>query len=307
MRIAVWALVVCPLGLVALAQNTDWLSPSQDYGQFLNPQNAYYDDAYYARAPGDWTHVYYGYPLSFASSTKIVGLEVRLDAWRVPSGVPHVVDVGVSLSWDGGDSWTAPKVVRLPTYESTLLVGGPNDLWGRIWSPAELSSDLFRVRLEVTRRTVQAEARVDWVAVRIYYQAELALQVAPTLLHFGELALEDYDRGYRDLPIFQTVDLRCPTSWTLYVRADTDTWRYTGDLPDPGKSASHLLWRVAAVTGPVTWWETQFQGLTTTNRPVAQGNAGQATLALAFRLVVDYDTTPPGSYLLDFTYTLVAP
>jgi hypothetical protein len=57
----------------------------------------------------------------------------------------------------------------------------------------------------------------------------------------------------------------------------------------------------------VTRYQANFTPLSTSDAEVAAGSAGDARLFLAFRLLVDYDTTLPGTYTLSFRYTLVVP
>jgi hypothetical protein len=57
----------------------------------------------------------------------------------------------------------------------------------------------------------------------------------------------------------------------------------------------------------VTRYQANFTPLSASDVEVAAGSAGDARLFLAFRLLVDYDTTLPGTYTLSFRYTLVVP
>lgn len=194
--------------------------------------------------------------------------------------------------------------------ERSWILGGPNDTWGRKWTAAELSPERFRVLLLVFLVWAKErfpQVRLDWVAVRIYYKTAITLTISPEKVDLGTLSLGDYDRAYRDWPDLQAVNLTSPGPWVLYIAALSPTWTYTGDLPDPKKPCEHLLWRVASASGPVTGRQADYFPLAVTEREVARGSAGTAELRLAFRLVVDYDTTIPGTYTLDFRYTLVVP
>jgi hypothetical protein len=146
------------------------------------------------------------------------------------------------------------------------------------------------------------------VAVRVYFSGGLSLTLNPTTVNLGTLTLDDYERGYRDWDSVQEIKLSAYSSWTLYVSATSSAWSYTGDLPDPKKPCGHLLWKVLpSPTGPVTRYQANFTPLSTSDVEVAAGSAGNAVLQTAFRLLVDYDTTRPGIYSLDFRYTLVSP
>lgn len=298
--------VLLTFGITAAGQDTGWLNPSADSGSFRNPTYAYYDDTLWASASPGNVHVYWGYSIAIPPGASVTGIEVRLDAWRWPSGVPFDAFLDVQLSWDGGASWT-PRYTAGPLagYEQSWILGGPNDGWGRSWSASDFQPDRFRVRL--TAREGR-ETRLDWVAVRVYFSGGLSLTLNPTTVNLGTLTLDDYERGYRDWDSVQEIKLSAYSSWTLYVSASSSAWSYTGDLPDPKKPCGHLFWKVLpSPTGPVTRYQANFTPLSTSDAEVAAGSAGNAVLQTAFRLLVDYDTTRPGIYSLDFRYTLVSP
>lgn len=295
------------LALPLCAQDTGWLNPSQNFGDFRYPERAYYDDTLYAVASPGQIHIYYGYQFNIPASAEILGIEVRLDVWRQPSGVPFVAYLDVQLSWDGGQNWTSLRTAGpIEASEQSYILGGPNDLWERRWNPGEFQPGTFMVRL-AARAPRWPEIRLDWVAVRVYYSGELSLEISPKTIDFGTLSLADYDRGYRELLAAQTVRLAAPSTWTLYIAAVQSTWTYSGDLPNPQKPCEHLLWRVEYADGSVSTAENTFIALATAEKIVAKGTAGLAKLSISFRLIVDYDTTWPGIYSLDFRYTLVSP
>ncbi len=305
------ALLCCALlfaTTLALAQDTGWLNPSIDFGQFAFGWRAYYNDnqsAIILSAYDVIFHDYWRYGINLPPSARITGIEVRLDAWHWRFGWDFESYLWVELSWDGGGAWTSTGygTGRLPLTETTYILGGPSDLWGRsAWSPNELSDINFRVRIFGI-----GTARLDWVAVRIYYSTSLALDIDPKTVDLGTLSLADYDRGYLEKLGIQSVGLTSPAAWTLYIAAATSTWRYSGVLPDPKKPCGHLLWRVESWQGSVSSANTAFAPLSTADAIVAKGTAGSAKIAMSFRLLVDYDTTWPGTYSLDFRYTLTSP
>jgi hypothetical protein len=298
--------VLLAFGITAAGQDTGWLNPSADSGAFSNGSRAYYDDLLYAEAKNKQTHDYWGYAISVPPGSTILGIELRLDAWK--TGGPDAY-LYAELSWDGGNSWTATgyRAGPLGTSQQSYFLGGPTDGWGRSWKISELTSELFRVRLRAVCGGGN-RIRLDWVAVRVYFSGGLSLTLNPTTVNLGTLTLDDYERGYRDWDSVQEIKLSAYSSWTLYVSASSSAWSYTGDLPDPKKPCGHLLWKVLpSPTGPVTRYQANFTPLSTSDAEVAAGSAGDACLFLAFRLLVDYDTTLPGTYTLSFRYTLVVP
>lgn len=287
------------------AQDTGWLNPSADWGTFSNGSQAYYNDNLFAEARNGQEHRYWSYAVFIPAGSTILGIELRLDAWKTGGPAAYLY---AELSWDGGNSWTTTgyRTGALGTTEATYILGGPTDKWGRSWNPSEFGTGLFCVRLRAQCGAAH-RIRLDWVAVRVHYSTGLSLEVSPATLDLGTLSLADYDRGYVDSLEAQTLRISSGTTWTLTVAALTPTWRYTGDLPDPKKPCGHLLWRVEYADGPVSVVEKTFTALTTSERGVAQGSAGLVKLSLSFRLLVDYDTTWPGTYSLDFRYTLTSP
>ncbi|MBC7222476.1 hypothetical protein H5T56_05805 [Candidatus Bipolaricaulota bacterium] len=304
-KILFWSFLILTWPL--WAQSTSWSNPQADQGQFVFPQRAYYDDNQSALvfSPDEPIfHDYWGYTLPIPPGAQILGIEVRLDAWHWRFGWPVESRLWVELSWDGGQSWTSTGygTGRLPLSETTFVLGGPSDLWGRAsWSAEELAPGNFRVRVRGI-----GSARLDWVATRVYYRTGFGLTVEPRTINLGTLSLADYDRGYLEALAIQSVELQSPASWTLYIAATDAHWNYTGDLPDPQKPCGHLLWRVEDTAGTVSVAEKSYVPLAVANRMVAQGGAGVAKLSLSFRLLVDYDTTWPGIYSLHFLYTLVS-
>ncbi len=301
------------LGLVLLAlplwaQDTGWRNPSQDFGEFAFGWRAYSDDNQSAIVLNLWEvifHDYWGYGINLPPGTRVTGIEVRLDAWHWRLGWELESYLWTELSWDGGATWTSTGygTGRLPLSQTTFILGGPSDLWGRTeWRLEELSDPNFRVRVFGI-----GSARLDWVAVRVYYSTGLALEIEPRTVNLGTLSFADYDQGFSERLEAQIIGVTSPATWTLYVAALQASWSYAGDLPNPQKPCSHLLWRVEYADGAVTDSAQTFTPLSTLDRLVARGSIGQAKLTLSFRLLVDYETTVPGTYTLDFRYTLVTP
>jgi len=111
------------------------------------------------------SHVFssFGLPAPAAVS----GLEVRVDAsvdrtFNTPA-------LCVELSWNGGATWTAARrTAELGTVETTYLLGGPADTWGRPWAAGELSDGTFRVRVSTVANANVRDFSLDWIAVKVY-------------------------------------------------------------------------------------------------------------------------------------------
>lgn len=53
---------------------------------------------------------------------------------------------------------------------SSRTLGGAANLWGRSWTPSELSDANFRVRIVNTANSTARDFSLDWVAVRVTYK-----------------------------------------------------------------------------------------------------------------------------------------
>jgi hypothetical protein len=135
----------------------------------VTPTNAFVDDTSPARnsnGSGD-RHRFYGYGLTVPAGCAVKGIEVKLD-WKL-NNVTGTSSMGVELSSDGGSTWTASKTdpVETGTFHQATL-GGPADLWGRAWTPADVGNG-FRVRVQCNSTAVGKDFFLDWVAVRVTY------------------------------------------------------------------------------------------------------------------------------------------
>jgi len=160
--------------LDASAQAAD--TGGDNNGFEMNPTYAYGDGPLYATnadGPGD-RHRYYNYGISVPGGSTIDGIRVRLDWWLDGTGGDN--SLGVELSWDGGNSWTAPKADATETAsEHTATLGGAADTWGRLWTGDELSDGNFRLRVSCyCSGGAECDSRdyyLDWVAVNVFYTA----------------------------------------------------------------------------------------------------------------------------------------
>ncbi len=76
----------------------------------------------------------------------------------------------VELSWDGGATWTAANTTPvLNDSESTFLLDGETDTWGRTWSDTEFSDANFRLRITNVANGTARDFFLDWVPVKVYY------------------------------------------------------------------------------------------------------------------------------------------
>jgi chitinase len=174
----------------ASGSETGFLSPSAQVpdstgdgnGFEVNPAYALADDGRFAidldsglggsTACGDASrdgHIFSGFNPAIPAGAIIQGMAVRLDA-----KVDKVVNdprLCVFLSLDGGLHWTAARSAPLTRSESSLLLGGPADLWGRSWSPVELSDAYFRLKVTTLAGAAYRDFSLDWATLKITYAA----------------------------------------------------------------------------------------------------------------------------------------
>jgi hypothetical protein len=173
------------------ATTTGWHSPAanaavtssagDNNGFEVNAANAFADDGLYAVDNNSGTntstsctasqkdkHRFFNYGIAIPGSAVIQGIEVRLNS-KVDStsGSPRFC---VQLSWDGGVTWTATKTsAALATAETTYILGGVVDTWGRTWSASDFNDANFRVRMTSVASNTSRDFSLDWVAVRVRY------------------------------------------------------------------------------------------------------------------------------------------
>lgn len=117
---------------------------------------------------GKDSHDFYDYFINIPKEANVKGLEVKLYA-KADSALsePHIC---TQLSWDGGQTWTAPKLTgTLTTHLQAYTLGGISDTWGRIWASNDLANHNFKVRLTNVASSPLRDFSLDWLAVRVRY------------------------------------------------------------------------------------------------------------------------------------------
>jgi hypothetical protein len=154
----------------ALAADTGWKSPTANStigGSFCNPANAHTsNDQWVEYDSSSDVNSYYGFGFTIPSGSAINGIEVLVEGKR-SCCASKTWDV--SLSCDGGSSWTAPKNTgSLQTSDTTITLGTASDSWGYgSWTSAIINSDNFRVRMDATSGC--DSIYLDCVQVKVYY------------------------------------------------------------------------------------------------------------------------------------------
>ena len=143
-----------------------------------NPQYAYSSGDWRARADNDGDIVqYYNFNLPvIPSGSTIDGIEVRVEGYET-GGTTHR-EADVSLSWDGGVSYTTGsgtgiKRTDMPSpdaaSEAVRTFGGASDTWGRTWALDDFINANFRVKLDTILASTGYYLYVDHVQVMVHY------------------------------------------------------------------------------------------------------------------------------------------
>ena len=146
-----------------------WSAPSNfaNNHNVSHPARAYSsDDSYAVFNKNDWVD-YFDFGLNIPSDALINGIEVAVEGNR---NEERTLDV--SLSWDGGESWTSDDTgvknfgSTYTSSDSTVVLGGSEDMWGRSWLASE--SDDFGIRVAADSSTTN-QLSLDQIQVKVYY------------------------------------------------------------------------------------------------------------------------------------------
>jgi hypothetical protein len=163
-------------------------SPNDDWNQ---PQNAYARD-------GRFTN--FGAVLGFAQSQDYAGFDFGLSNGAQVRGIEVTTNsqntlglsatFGVSLSWNGGGSYTGRKDAPL-LFTGDFSYGGATDTWGHAFTPSELGAP-FRLRLQSAGVPLLTLSQgVDSVAARIHFAPISVPRVVMTLAPGVRVELAD--------------------------------------------------------------------------------------------------------------------
>ncbi|MFX1420468.1 MAG: hypothetical protein ACFE9N_16305, partial [Promethearchaeota archaeon] len=147
----------------------------ETYNDWTNPTYAYFSDNFRASIFGfPDSQDYYNFSFNIPINALISGIQVSIEG---RSGSPGTSSVRISLSWDGGNSYT--NYYQLNWYSTTdqyQSAGGSTNNWGKSggWSPSELNNANFRVLLD---ESGSVALQVDHLRVRVYYSLPSDLPV----------------------------------------------------------------------------------------------------------------------------------
>ncbi len=132
----------------------------------------------------------------------------------------------------------------------------------------------------------------------------LYISAANTNVAFGAPTTGDFDVGFIDAPTATLLSHKANVRHSVTVKASSATMTATGggtgaDAARAAKPAADLLWSTDG---------SAFSGLSTSAAPVRSGvsRGSYDDLAVWYRMALDYGEDTPGTYGLNFLYTIVA-
>lgn len=119
---------------------------------------------------------------SIPTGATIDGIEVAVEGERTAGRT-----FDISLSSDNGSTWSPTvQTVAFSSTESTIVVGGPTDTWGRSWTAAEIN-DTFEFQVLVDAAGGGGNINLDQLQVKVYYTEN----TAPTAQDVSDSTNED--------------------------------------------------------------------------------------------------------------------
>ena len=162
-----------------------------DYS-WSNPDNAKVSDNSYASAttplgfsdlppPSSYRLKATSYGFDVPSGATVRGIQVDVERDKGSQTAPSlaiVKDMEILIVKSDGSLGTSNKAdtaTNWPTSDSTKSYGGATDLWGEVWSPADINNPNFGVVVRVSfdwnggGPAPSAIANVDYVSITVYY------------------------------------------------------------------------------------------------------------------------------------------
>lgn len=134
------------------------------WNDWIDGRNAFASDDRYARGSTRERQDYGNFNFEIPDDALIDGIAVEVEGYAVyEEGT--TATFGIALSWDGGKSFTGWKSQEWDSREVFRISGGPDDDWGREWSPSDFSNENFLVLLYTADK---AAYYIDCIRVKVY-------------------------------------------------------------------------------------------------------------------------------------------
>ncbi len=159
-----------------------WHTPSaagKAENEWNNPENAFFSDNNYATAHGTYTEQdYYSFDFDIPPNATIEGVEVAVEGhgeiggsdqisvelWSTSRNPDETPPLGF---WGTKNNGQAGWWLLGNGSDSTIVEGGPSDLWGVNWVPSDFSNDNFLLRIKTFSNPDRVY--VDQVKAKVYY------------------------------------------------------------------------------------------------------------------------------------------
>jgi hypothetical protein len=157
-----------------MSQVTSYINPNQTpvSSGVTTPDNGWTSNNLYASFATINDFAYYGvnagWNWGIPANATIFGIEIEIEGKYTGAGVNH--DIGISLSWDGGGSFTSEKTwTPTGTSDALYLIGGATDTWGRTWTVAQLE-DNQNLYIQPKCNSISVTSiDLDAIRMRVYY------------------------------------------------------------------------------------------------------------------------------------------
>lgn len=123
-----------------------------------------------------------GYGFSIPSTDIIEGIEVRVSRRRTSGN--SVTDNAVELTKDGGTSFTTSGYAKPDNWQTSFtdaFYGGPSELWGTTWTPAEINNSDFGFGIVIQGSTNLLQSvggAIDHIQITVYHSGLVPITLA---------------------------------------------------------------------------------------------------------------------------------
>jgi parallel beta-helix repeat protein len=203
---------------------TGWEDPTNNAG--VSGSWAFPTQAY---SNGDWTtvayksfidgtsHSWYDYSFGIPTTSRIIGIQVRADAYKSIAGTGVI---GIEISNNSGTSWssTGYDTGNLPVLsETTYIFGGTSDLWGLNWSQSTIDSNL-RTEAVAESYPLFGADDLEWIPVNITYGS---MEENKSWVEYTNFGGNNYD-NVDQVQIIATIDSYDPRASSTNNRPDLE-------------------------------------------------------------------------------------
>jgi hypothetical protein len=187
---------------IAASFNGGWSAPtgSTNVVVITNPNNVFTSNNTYTRYWGlgeGADYINFNIPAIPAGST-INGIEVAVEGNSVGG-----MNMQVQLSGNNGTTFTAvtpARITNLLAADSTVILGGAGDTWGKAWSNTEFTNANFRVRM-LSAPPATNRKDIDQLQVKVTYTLPVTAPTVTTNPATGVTTTGATFQHHRDFPV----------------------------------------------------------------------------------------------------------